>query len=275
MGRASVSISKGYWLLSKQHKVIVGLIIFYLSNVSFAETSDPCEQNILAVFRRPTVITSACTTPRGKYTFEGGLEYLEFTNKSNGFMFPQSKVRMGLPGRNEFTVVFPNENTNTKMASGLSATQLSFKHNIFYNEHWNTAIRGMYIPASGSKIYGTAHDGYALNGVLAYRINSFNASVMLSYSSYSTSASMGGKRYNTVSPDALIGWEAKQWLQLYAEVYGQINAGPKQGPAYNMDTGLLFLLSKNIAVDMEVGHRLTGHLGHFNIYYGAGFSVLF
>jgi len=255
--------------------MIIGLITFFLSKALFAEVPDPCKENILAVFRRPTVITSACTVPRGKFTFESGLDFFEYTNKSHGFIFPHTKVRMGLPGRNEFTLFFPNEMTNTKKASGLTASEFTFKHNIFYNEHWNSAVRAMYIPTSGSKIYGTANDGYTLNGVLAYRINSFNASVMLGYSSYSTPAANGGKRYNTFTPDVLIGWEAKKWLQFYAEVYGQTHSGPKQGPAYNMDTGLLFLITKDIEADIEVGHRLTGHLGNFNVYYGAGFGILF
>lgn len=261
--------------MSKLYLILCGLFILILSNVSFAETQDPCEASILAIFKRPTVASGACTTPSGKYTFESGLEYLEFTNKSSGLMFPQTKVRVGLPVRNEISIVFPNEITNTKTASGTSSTQLTFKHNIFYDEHWNTAIRGVFIPASGSNIYGTAHNGYTLNGILAYRINTFNATVMLGYSTYSKSASSGGKIYNTFSPDVIIGWHAKTWLELYAEVYGQTKTGPTLGPGYNMDTGLLFLFTKNIEADIEVGHRLTGHLNNLNVYYGTGFSILF
>jgi len=190
-------------------------------------------------------------------------------------MFPQSRFRVGLPGRNEFVLSFPIENTNNKLAAGLSPTFLTLKHNIFYTEHWNAAIRGVYIPTSGSKIYGTAHNGYLLNGILAYRIDTFNASVMLGYSSYSTSIANGGERYNTFTPDFAVGWQAKDWLQLYAEVYGQLNTGPRQGPGYNMDAGLLFLFTKDIAADIEMGHRISGHLGNFNVYYGTGLSVLF
>lgn len=262
------------FVLSK-NKLLFGFIIFYLCSVSHADIADPCEKNILAVFRRPTVISSACTTPLGKYTFESGLQYTEFTHQVSGFMFPQSKIRAGLPGRNEITLVIPNENINTKIASGLSTTQLTVKHNIFYDEHWNAAVRGVYIPASGSNNYGTSHDGYTLNGIVSYRIDSFNASVMLGYSSYSTAAITGGKRFNTFSPDAAIGWQAKEWLQLYAEVFGQTFSGPNQGPGYNIDTGLLFLITKNIEADIEVGHRISGRLGNFNVYYGTGFGVLF
>ena len=237
----------------KLYKLIFALTIFCFSNIAIANIPDPCEQNVLAVFRRPTVISSACTAPFGMYTFESGLQYLQFTNKSGGLMFPQSKVRIGLPDRNEITFVFPNENTNNKTASGLSSSQITLKHNIFYTEHWNTAIRGVFIPPSGSNIYGTAHEGYTLNGILAYRLNSFNASVMMGYSSFSTSNASGGQRFNTFSPDAIVGWQAKNWLQLYAEVYGQSKSGPKRGPGYNMNTGLLFLFTKNIEADIEVG----------------------
>ena len=261
--------------MSKSFKILGGIILFTLCQISLAATLDPCQGSILSIFRRPTNMSSACTTPQGKYTFETGLSYLEFNNETHGLMYPQSKVRVGLPGRNELTIVIPNEMTNTKAVSGLTSSQLTFKHNVYYNENWNTALRAIFIPASGSQIYGTAHNGYTLNGILAYRAGTFNASVMLGYSSYSTSAASGGKRYNTLSPDVVIGWQAKEWLQLYAETFGQLKTAPNSGPGYNFDTGLLFLLSRNMQVDMEVGHRLSGQLGNYSVYYGAGFGVMF
>ncbi len=262
-------------LIDRPLKFILGSILLCFCQVVLAEVTDPCEKNILAVFRRPTVISSACTTPLGKYTFEGGLQYNEYLHESYGLQLPQAKVRIGLPGRNEVTVIFPNENTSNQTASGLSASQFSVKHNIFYNDHWNTAIRGVFIPASGSKIYGTAHNGYTLNGIIAYRIHSFNLSGMLGYSSYVTSAANGGKRYNTVSPDVSLSWQANEVLQLYAEIYGQLNTAPNKGPGYNTDAGFLFLLTKNLAADIEMGHRLSGSLNNTKVYYGAGLSVLF
>lgn len=261
-------------MLSKLYLVMMGLFIFHLSTTAIAEVDDPCTGSILAIFKRPTVAASACSVPTGNYTFESGLDYQQLDNQSTGYTFPQIKVRIGLPVRNEIAILFPSEITNNRNVSGASATQLAFKHNIFYNENWNTAVRGVIIPASGSRIYGTAHTGYTLNGILAYRFNSFNATLMVGYSSYSTAASSGGKQYHTFSPEFLAGWYAQKWLELYAEVYGQTKTGPKSGPGYNLDTGLLFLITKNIEADIEVGHRLTGNLNNLKVYYGTGFSLL-
>ena len=80
--------------------------------------------------------------------------------------------------------------------------------------------------------------------------------------------------YKTFNPDASLGWYTKNWLQLYAEAYGQLNTGPQLGPGYNVSTGLLFLLNE-MALDVEVGHRMSGQLGGFRVYYGGGFSMMF
>ncbi|MGL5741033.1 MAG: hypothetical protein ACRCXC_00015 [Legionella sp.] len=72
-----------------------------------------------------------------------------------------------------------------------------------------------------------------------------------------------------------MGWYVKNWLQLYTEVYGQTRTGPERGPGYILNSGVIFLISQYIALDMEVGQRLSGELGNFNTYYGGGISCMF
>ncbi|WP_333663483.1 transporter [Legionella steelei] len=147
--------------------------------------------------------------------------------------------------------------------SGLSSTQLALKHDIAYSEYWNVATRAVYIPASGSKEYGAARDGYALNGILAFKTQVIKICAMVSISSLSTPSAAGGARFNTFSPDVSLTWYAQNWLQLYVEVFGQTHAAPNQGAGYNLDTELIFLVTKDFAIDMEIGKRLRGQLGKF------------
>lgn len=256
------------------HKTILVLLLLF-SKLTYADTTDSCARTILDIFKRPTVITGPCVTPQGKATFESGIQFLEYSNNSHGWTAPQTKLRIGLPWRNELGLVFPNEITNSKTASGTNASQIYLKHQIYYGKNWSTGVRVIFIPKSGSKINGTAHNGVTLNGLLGYVQGRFNATAMLSYSSYSTPIASGGKQYSTISPDIALGYYANDWVELYAEIYGQFNTSPSKGPGYNGDGGLLFLITKNFEVDIEMGNRLSGQLENFNVYYGTGFSYLF
>ncbi|WP_162265584.1 transporter [Legionella santicrucis] len=257
--------------------------MFSISTLSIAieesnqGVSYPCTEGaILTYFKRPTVATSACPVPYGRVTLEGGIQYNDFINRGEQWLWPQSKIRIGLPWRSELSILFPSEKTNPSLnLAGLSTTQLALKHEITYTKHWNIATRAVYIPASGGKHYGTAKDGYWLNGILAFRHKNINMTAMVGFLSFSTSKDDGGRSFNSFSPDVLIGWFAQNWLEFYAEVYGQTSTGPNRGPGYNLDAGVIFLITKDIAIDMGIGKRLTGTLGNFNTYYDSGISFIF
>ncbi|CAM2850159.1 Uncharacterised protein [Legionella steigerwaltii] len=258
------------------------IILLFTGTLSLAESVAstsvyPCANGtILTYFKRPTIITSACPVPYGQFTFEGGIQYNEFINRGEQWTFPQSKTRIGLPWLSELAILFPSERINHQVnISGLSTTQLALKHDIAYNKNWNVAGRVVYIPASGSKDYGTARDGYSLNGILAYKTKVFNISAMASISSFSTPSAAGGLRYNAFSPDVCITWYTRNWLHVYFEVFGQTRTAPDQGAGYNLDTGFIFLVTRDFAIDMEIGKRLSGQLGNFKTYYGGGVSFMF
>ena len=101
-----------------------------------------------------------------------------------------------------------------------------------------------------------------------------NISGMLGISSLSQLVESGWQSYYSVNPDLIFSWSQKQFT-IYVEAYGQSRTGPDQGSGYNMDAGILYLVKKNIAVDCSVGHQLSGDLGGFQSYVGAGLSILF
>ncbi|WP_128130418.1 transporter [Legionella sainthelensi] len=83
---------------------------------------------------------------------------------------------------------------------------------------------------------------------------------MIGFSRFSTSKEDGGAGFNSFSPDVLVGWFAQNWLEFYAEVYGQTRTGPNRGPGYNLDAGVIFLINKSIAFDVGIGKSLAGTL---------------
>jgi len=240
------------------------------------QTPYPCENGtILTYFKRPTVITSTCPVPYGQFSLESGVQFNEYFDKGEGWVYPQIKTRIGLPWRSELAILLPSEISNSRTQKmGLLPMALALKHNLGFNEYWNSAVRFIYIPASGSKHFGTTTDGYVLNGIAAYGTKTFNLTLMVGASSLGSSKINGGRRYTTFSPDVTLGWYAKNWLELYAEVYGQTRTEIDLKPGYNLNTGLLFLLNKYMAADVEIGKRISGRLANINTYYGAGISFL-
>ncbi len=78
------------------------------AQVQETEVPDPCA-GLLAIMDRPTVSTSPCAVPRGQFMLEMGLQRSKPRDPVSGTIdnYPQAEVRIGLPGRNEFTLIPP------------------------------------------------------------------------------------------------------------------------------------------------------------------------
>lgn len=97
---------------------------------------------------------------------------------------------------------------------------------------------------------------------------------MFGVSSQTQAINDGGKRYTSVNPDLVLSW-TKEKISVYGEIYGQSKTGPQNGSGFNADAGILYLIRKNIVIDLEAGHRLSGVLGGFSHYVGTGISIQF
>jgi putative salt-induced outer membrane protein YdiY len=98
---------------------------------------------------------------------------------------------------------------------------------------------------------------------------------MVGVTTATTSESDGGGRYNSFNPDLILTWQCLSNLQLYAEVYGQTKTGPGQSNGFNGDTGIQYLLTDHIELDVEYGQRFNGQLDGFARYVGAGAGFMF
>ena len=62
-------------------------------------------------------------------------------------------------------------------------------------------------------------------------------------------------------------------VNFFAELFGQTKTSPDDGHGIDGDIGLIYAYNKSVAFDVEFGQRLSGALGGFQNYAGAGVTV--
>ncbi len=260
---------------------LVLLLFSWIAMAAWAEeTPGPCggPSALLALVNRPTVADSPCVVPFEKGIIELGAQYQSLiTGGKTGYNLPQAELRLGLPAKTELAILFPNFTRQTIIPhAGWGATTVGLKHELGYNAKWLGSIEGLLTLPSGSKAFGSDSVGGAINGIVNYTINSaLTLTLMLGVSTQTLPYALRGQRYNSVNPDAVLSWQVTEKFETFGEVYGQSKTSPTSGAGFNADAGVLYLFTPNLVSDLEVGQRISGKLGLFNHYVGAGLAWLF
>ena len=253
------------------------------------DVPDPCSgpSALLAILDRPTVSTSPCAVPQGQFLLEMGFQRAKPRDPASGTMdtYPQAELRIGLPGRNEFTLIPPSYNSQrtrsgsdstTEVVSGYSALTLGLKHELGYTRQWQGTVQILVTLPSGSSAFGSHGLGVALNGVVAYALSEqIGLTLQLGISSQTDPAVAGGERFTSLVSNLVATWQPKERLQFYGEIYGQSSTGPGKGAGYNADGGVQYLITPYWEVDLEGSVRLVGDLGGFSHYFGVGMGLRF
>lgn len=258
----------------------IAIIIFLLTSIAnaYADPGDnPACHSLIAIVDRPTIGDSPCVVPYGKIVLEQGYQYQKLPQTGYGQNFPQAALRLGLPKHSELVVVLPNEIKQTITPhSGLTASTVGIKHEMGFSENWTATLESLLTLPSGSDNFGSHGLGAAFNGIFSYNLTSqLNLTFMLGVTSDTQSDNDGGQRFNSINPDLVMSWSPIETISLYGEIYGQSKMGPGQGSGFNMDTGIIYLLTKNITIDLEWGHHVSGVYSNFEQYIGAGFAIIF
>ena len=260
---------------------LVTLCTYGMTTDSFAETlADPCAgpSELLNIIDRPTAGDSACVVPYKKAVLEMGYQYQQLTHSAGHAQnYPEAELRIGLPYNNEFVMLLPNYiHVMSPSVSGASATTVGIKHELGYTQHWLGAVESLITLPNGSAVFGSKGTGVAVNGIVSYTFNpQFNLTFMFGVTSQTTSSALGGQRFASLNPDLVFTYSPTQQLDIYGEIYGQTKTGPGLGSGLNFDGGLIYLLMPNIAIDAEIGRRISGTLAGFNQYIGTGISLMF
>jgi hypothetical protein len=251
--------------------------------------SDPCSgpSALLAILDRPTVSDSACVVPIGRVVMEFGFQHATLRGQGGGTAdnYPQAVFRAGLPGRNEFVLLAPNYTRQTTQtvpdsptgtAAGLSAVTLGIKHSVGYTSSWLGAVEALFTLPSGGSAFGSRGLGVAANGIAAYSLtDQIGLALQLGVSSQTDPKGAGGERFTSFISNLVATWQPTARLQFYGEIFGQSKTGPDKGAGYNADGGVQYLLTPFWEVDVEGGVRLTGDLGGYTHYLGAGMGFRF
>jgi hypothetical protein len=258
---------------------ILGITFLSLPFIVHSATNESAcgdSSNFLALVDRPTYSDSVCVVPRHNSVIEAGYQYQSLFGGGNLQTLPQTVYRYGMADQFEVVMLFPSYvHQNIDPHVGFGATTLGVKHQLTANQTWITTIEGLFTLPSGSSAFGSQNPGAVFNGIISYNISSTVALTgMFGISSQSEPVSSGGQSYTSFNPDIVLSW-AKDKLDLYVEVYGQSSTGPDEGSGFNMDAGVLYLIKKNISLDLEFGQRLTGDLFGFNQYIGTGIAIQF
>jgi hypothetical protein len=259
------------------------LPLLFATSLKAEQISDPCAgpSALLAVIDRPTASDSACVVKPGHLLIEGGYQYQKLHDEGGySHVLPQAEFRLGLPFNNEFSLLTPeyiNQHpSDSDSLSGGSATVFGLKHQIGYTSKLVYTVEGIITTPSGSPDFGSDGWGVAFNGIVNYNVtSSFGVAVLLGLSSQTDPKANGGGRYNTFNPDIVLTWQPTPKSQIYGEVYGQTRTSATENSGYNMDAGIQYLVTPNIEIDAEYGLRLSGNLGGFSHYFGAGGAVMF
>lgn len=240
-------------------------------------TGDDSCSSLLALINRPTVGDSVCVVKSGQIMIEGGYLYFDsYPNQGHGQNYPELQLRFGLPASTEFTLLPPNYIDLNGGPSGTTATVMGVKHQFQNTGHFLYSAEGIFTLPTGSDEYGSDGLGAAANVILNYSFNSaFSISGMFGVITETTSTNSGGERYYSFNPDLVFAWQFTKSFQWYSEFYGRTKTSPDQGSGFNMDTGFQYLPTPNIELDIEYGQRLSGELGGFARYIGAGGAIRF
>ena len=260
-----------YWLIT----FVCGII-----NTVFAETNNNfCSgpKELLSVVNRPTVADSPCTAPDNKVLVELGYQYLKLRPIGLEQNYPEAELRFGLPKDNEIYVFLPNYVHHSFFPySGFNTTSIGYKHEIDYTHKWIVTLDSSVTPSSGSRYFGDKGWGALFGGLYSYNFNdSLNITCELTLTTQTASSFDGGQRFTSLNPDAFLTWSINDNLQAYGEIYGQTKTAVNEGSGFNIDGGLIYLVSKNFTIDLEAGQRLNGSLEKLEHYFGTGMVVQF
>ncbi|HVT62242.1 MAG TPA: hypothetical protein VHD33_01990, partial [Legionellaceae bacterium] len=245
------------------------------ASLSFSATDDTTP-GMLSLVNRPTIAVSAFTMPLHEVMIESGYNSVKKTDQSKRVsLYPFTQIRTGLPNNGEFLVLLPIYVDNPVFPfTGWSPIGLGLKKEIYTSSATVFSLNGIGTLPSGSKYYGEQGFSGKLSGIIAHTFNNyFSVSSMLSVMYQNVSASQPDKQFASFNPDIVASFNITPAIVLYGEVYGQTRVSNTLGSGFNADEGFVFLVKDNMTMDIEISQRLSGHLGGFDSYIGAGFAI--
>lgn len=129
---------------------------------------------------------------------------------------------------------------------------------------------------SGSPTFGSQGLGARISGIIQYDFNSeVSLGVMFGGSTMTMPSMFGGDRYFSLLPSLVLAYGLNDRTSVYAEAFGETKTNATDGGNYNLDYGLLYLLTQSVVLDIEFGHQLSNVQNSFNYFINTGITCKF
>jgi len=245
----------------------------------YAAISDSICSNptLLDLTDRGSVANTPCVLKSKVVMLEAGYQYQTLTLIGSQQNAPQATFFLGLPEKTEVMVALPNYNHQSlRPSSGFGATTLGIKHEIKHWSGWVASAEILITPPSGSATFGSQGLGATVAGIVNYKCNSKADITLTLGGSTATEARIdGGDRFNSFNPGMVFSYSPTAKMSIFGEVFAQSKTRPAQGGNYNVDGGVLYLLTTSVVIDVEVGQQLSNEYGVFKNYIGSGITITF
>ncbi len=246
-------------------RLLTLLLSLMLCNLSFAQPPEPIQTD------RPDQTESPFTVPKYYLQAEYGFSFEKTNGSLQSVYWPSVLWRYGISNRLEFRLVTEllTLKTEDRKISGLNPLTVGFKLNLFKSRGVipATSFLGLLTTSGlGSKEFRTTH--YSPSFKFAME-NDLSDQMTIGYN---LGAQWNGE---TSDPSFLyslsIGFAIIRNLSGYTEIYGYFPY--RSIPDHRFDTGVSYLISKNIQTDLSGGLGLSRESPAF--YIAAGFSFRF
>ncbi len=253
------------------------LILFAITlNAFAAPIENPCKGvSLLSLTQRGDVTNSPCVLPPKAFMLQTG--YQQYRQAVSMQVYPQTALLMGLPANSELMILLPTFNQQSiGPVSGFSATTAGVNHLVNYGQKFVTGVEILITPPGGSDAFGNQGLDVLVNGIVSYLVDSKTILTLMVGGNTATEARFaGGRRFNSVNPSLSLSYAPEEKLNTFIEVFVQTKTTPDSGANYNVDTGILYLLTPNVVLDVEVAQQLGHENSSFNQYVGGGVTLLF
>lgn len=254
------------------------ILSFIIAREAFSETNSggPCSGvSLLSLTDRGSISNTPCIMPSNQWLLETGYQYQRLAEGSGLQNYPQANLIYGLPGNTELMLMLPSYNQqSTPHISGFTSTSIGAKHEILYGKDWSIAGELFITPAGGSYAFGNQRTEILFNGIGSYNLNAKTSlTLMLGEGSNTNSRLDNGGRYSSFNPSLALAYAVNDKMNFFIEVFGQTKTNVNQGGNINADCGILYLVTKNLVLDLEVAQQISRPTNSFTQFIGAGASL--
>jgi hypothetical protein len=219
---------------------------------------------------RPDQTETSAIVPAGKFQVEAGIMHQQTEAHSRELTLPTALWKYGVNDKFELRLIteIVHEKYSDSVASGLQPVTLGLKINLWKEKRFvpeTSLLVQMQIPKLASKDFKL---DYAVPEVRLLFSNKISSTIDLGYNA---GAEWNGEKAEptfeyTLSPNFSI----TQKLKVFIEAFGFMTQ--QHHPDHWIDSGLMFLLTKDIQLDLAGGYELTSHNHYHQFYETVGIS---